>query len=166
MTTQALQPLFGIPASLAPSTTFAPFAALAPFAQAAQAAIAAGREWSAQQSSSGLNALHTQLDLVQGGAAAASVRQLFALQAQFFDGLAAQQKEVLKQVGARAETYASDLRQTVSSDEVGLVTVGFFKDLGQVLQNSAEQAASLLNSTSAAATVLSDRALAEAAKGQ
>lgn len=163
MTTQALPTLFGQPAPLAGFTAFSPFA---PFAQAAQAALAAGRQWSAQQSSAGLNALHTQLDLVQGGPAAASVRQLFELQAQFFDGLAAQQKDVLKQIGSRAETYASDLRQTASTDEVGLVTVGFFKDLGQVLQGSAEQAATLLNSTSAAATVLTDRALADTAKGQ
>ena len=162
MTTQALQPLFGQPAAQPPLSTFAPFA---PLAQAVQAAIAAGRQWSAQSSTTGLNVLHAQLDLVQGGPAAASVRQLFELQAQFFEGLAAQQKDVLQQIGARAATYTSDLRQTATTDEVGLVTAGFFKDLGQVLQGSAEQAATLLNSTSAAATVLTDRALAETAKG-
>ena len=146
----SLQPLSGIQAQ---------------FAQAAQAAIETGRQWSAQQSSAGLNLLHAQLDLYNGGAGGASLRQYFALQTKFFDDLASQQKEVLQQVEARAQAYTSDLRQTVSSDEVSLVTVGFFKDVGKVLQDSAEQAATLLSSTSAAATVLTDKALAETAKG-
>lgn len=148
--------------SLPVAASLQPFLAVqAQLAQAAKAALDASQQLRTQQSATGLGLLHAQLDLFNSGLGSASGRQLLQLQSQFFDGLASGQKEVLRQFTERAQAYGADLRQTNSGEEVSLVTVGFFQDLGKVLQESAEQTLSLINSTSAASSVLTRQTLDE-----
>lgn len=136
-------------------------AAQAQLARAAQAALDASQQLRERQSATSLGLLHAQLDLLNSGLAGPSGRQLAQLQLQFFDNLASGQKEVLRLGAERTQEYLADLRRTVSGDEVSLVTLGYFKDLGKVLQDGAEQAATLINSTSAASTVLTRQTLDE-----
>ncbi|MET0266258.1 MAG: hypothetical protein ABW202_11635 [Duganella sp.] len=137
-------------------------AAQAQMAQAAQAALDAGQQLRERQSAAGLGLLHAQLDLLNGGFAGPSGRQLAQLQFQFIDNLASGQKETLRLGVERTQQYLADLRRTVSGDEVSITTLGYFKDLGKVLHDGAEQAATLINSTSAASTVLTRQTLDEA----
>jgi hypothetical protein len=137
----------------------------AQLAQIVKSAMAFGDQLRASQSDAGLRLLHAQLDLLNAGLGGGAVAQLLDLQSGFSDQLAALRKEAARQLGERAQVCTGDLRQAQTGDDVTLVTVGFFSDLGKLLRENAEQTLTLLNSTSAASTVLTGKALDEAIAG-
>lgn len=140
-----------------------PYLALqAQWAQVGKNALEATRLWRGQQSTTGLDLLHAQLALYQQGLGSASVRELASLGTQLLDGLASQQKDTLRQVSERTQTYLDALGQTQSGDDVGIVTAGYFADVGKLWQAGAEQATTLLNSTSSASSILTERVLDDA----
>lgn len=134
----------------------------AQLAQIVKSMMAFGDQLRASQSDAGLRLLHAQLDLLDAGMGGGAAGQLLDLQSGFSAELSALQKAAARQLGERAQVCTGDLRKAQTADDVTLVAVGFFSDLGKLLRENAEQTLTLLNSTSAASTVLTGRALDEA----
>ena len=138
----------------------------AQFAQIAKSVLDFSKQWRELQSAASLQLLHAQLDLLSPRMAGGAARELFDLQSELSNELAAQQKVALRQFNERASAAAGQLRQAQTSDDVTMIAVGFMTEVGKVLRENSEQAMTLLNSVSAASTVLTDRALDEAIGGQ
>lgn len=140
-------------------------AAQGQLARAIQSALAFASQWQALQADAATALLHQQLGTFKAQRELLGVAALLDLQQSVRQDLAAQQQALARALTARAERCLDDLGGAAGKDDIAIVAAGFLKDLGATLEQGAEQGFTVLNAASAAATVLTQQALARAIDG-
>jgi hypothetical protein len=132
---------------------------LSQLAQLAKSMLAGGRDWGQLQDASSTKLMHVMLDAQPSPAAAQSLQNLFGLGVGLSTDLAAQQKSAMQSLLLRYNTLIEDLRKSQNQQDVSLVLAGYMSDLDGMVRDNGGKVMTLLNSASAASTVLTERTL-------
>lgn len=130
-------------------------------AQLIKSTLDMSRELNELQTSICISLLQTQLGTLNSSISAKTLRDLHDVHFDFVNNLCSQWKTTLGNVAERANSCMDDLRQAQTKDDVSFVMMGFLRDAGAKLHKEVEESGMLINSVSAAASVLTQRALDE-----
>jgi hypothetical protein len=136
-------------------------ASQAQLAQLVKSTLDMNRELNELQTSACISMLQTQLGTLNPHLSSKSVQDLLDVHFNFLSNLSAQWKDALEQVAQRTNICVDELRKAQTRDDVSFTVASFLKDVGAKLRKDAEESGVLLNSASAAATILTHRALDE-----
>jgi hypothetical protein len=128
------------------------------FAQVAKSMLSGYKSWGELQGTAGIRLLHALLD-VQPPAATLTMQNLLGLPFGLATDLAAQQKESMQGLLLRNNALMADLRKSQTKDDISLVMAGYMSDVEGLVRDNGGKVMGLLNSASAATTVLTERTL-------
>jgi hypothetical protein len=131
----------------------------AQFAQIIKSTLEASKEWNDLQAAAFTSLLQTQLSVPNSDLASKTLKDLMGLHLEFSNDVSAQRKGALNEIAERANSCIDDLRKAQNKDDIAMTVAGFLGDVGTMLRADAEQTFTLMNSASAASTILTHKAL-------
>ncbi len=129
------------------------------YAQIAKSMLSACRDWGELQNTVSTKLMHGMLDAQGPASAALSMQNLLGLPFELTSDLAVQQKGAMQGYLQRYNKLIADLRLSQTKDDISLVLVGYMSDLDGMVRDNGGKVMTLLNSSSAASTVLTERTL-------
>lgn len=138
-----------------------PTVAQAELAKMIKSTLDMNKELNELQTTACISMMQTQLGTLNPHLSTQSVQDLLDVHFNFLSNLSNQWKQALEQVADRTNTCVEDLRRAQTRDDVSFTVASYLRDVGTKLRKDAEESGVLVNSASAAATVLTHKALDE-----